>query len=98
MHRLGITGLLRARLFQEARRLVLGVVQLGETVGDLAAGDEKLEAVGYRRVGVARACERRHVGGIRDDIRRLNELFLGRRLEELQLQHADAIGRQNIDA
>jgi hypothetical protein len=30
----------------EARGLVLGVVQLREAVGDLAAGDEQLEALG----------------------------------------------------
>jgi hypothetical protein len=34
----------------EARRLVLGVVELGEAVGDLAPGDEELEALGDRRV------------------------------------------------
>ena len=35
---------------------------------------------------------------MRDDERRLHELVLGRRLEELQLQHADAVGRQHLDA
>ena len=62
VHRLLVAGLLRLRLRGEARGLVLGVVQLGEAVGDLAAGDEQLEAVGDRRVRVvarARAARRR---------------------------------------
>src|SRR3546814_19935210 len=36
----------------EARGLVLGVVQLGEAVGQLLAADEQLEAVGHAGVGV----------------------------------------------
>jgi hypothetical protein len=38
-----------ADLGLEARGLVLGVVELGEAVGDLAAGDEQLEALGDAR-------------------------------------------------
>ena len=46
VHRLLVAGFLVGRLRLEARGLVLGVVQLGEAVGDLAAGDEELEALG----------------------------------------------------
>jgi len=35
---------------------------------------------------------------VRDDERRLHELFLGRRLEELQLQYAEPIGGQHAGA
>ena len=34
---------------------------------------------------------------MRDDERRLDELFLGRRLEEFQLKHADAVGPEYLD-
>ena len=52
VHRLLVARLLQARLLEEARRLVLGIVQLGEAVGDLLRVDEQLEAVGELRVGV----------------------------------------------
>ena len=88
---------MRLDLRLEARRLVLRIVQLGEAVGDLAAGDEQLEAVGDRRVGVAGARQRRDVGRVRDDEGRLHQLVLGRRLEQLQLQQPDAVGREHLD-
>jgi hypothetical protein len=49
-----VAGGLLLDLFLEALGLVLGVVQLGEAVGDLAAGDVELEALGDLRVLVER--------------------------------------------
>jgi hypothetical protein len=37
----------------KARRLVFRIVQLGEAVGDFAAGDEQLEAFGDVRGGLS---------------------------------------------
>ena len=50
VHRLLVAGFLVGGLGAKARRLVLGVVQLGKAVGVFAAGDEELEALGDRRV------------------------------------------------
>jgi hypothetical protein len=41
---------LRRYLLAEARGLVVRIVELGKAVGDLAAADEELEAVGDERV------------------------------------------------
>ena len=90
VHRLLVAGVLGLRLRVEARRLVLGVVELGEAVGELAAGDEELEALGDRRVGVGGARERRDLGRIVDDEGRLRELRLGDFLEQRELQRAQA--------
>ena len=46
MHGLVVTGVLLGHLGEEALGLILGVVELGVGVGDLAATDEQLEAVG----------------------------------------------------
>ena len=48
-------------LLLEARALVVGIVQLGERVRDLAARDVELEAVDEARVAVVAARERRHL-------------------------------------
>jgi hypothetical protein len=77
------------RLFEEARRLVFGVVQLGEAIGDLAAGDEQLEALGDLRVAVAAARQRADLGRVVDDEGRIPEIGFGSLLEELQLQRAE---------
>src|SRR3989338_2176571 len=58
VHGLLVAGLLFLHLFAEALGLVLGVVQLREAVGDLAAADEQLEPVGERRVVVVAPRER----------------------------------------
>ncbi len=58
MHRLVIAGLLLGNLPAEALRLIVGIVQLGEAVGDLAPGDEQLEAVGHERVLIVAPGER----------------------------------------
>src|SRR5438477_3697752 len=97
VHRLLVAGFLRFRLRGEARGLVLGVVQLGEAVRDLAAGDDELEAVGDRGIRVVCPRERRDVDGVRDDEGGLHELRLGGRLEELELQQPHAVGVEHFD-
>ena len=51
-HRFFVATALARHLLAEPRGLVLRVVQLGETVGDLAAADEELESVGNERIGI----------------------------------------------
>ena len=50
VHRLLVAGGLVLDLSAEAFGLVLGIVQLGKAVGDLAPADEELETVGDERV------------------------------------------------
>ena len=45
-------------LRDEARALVVGIVELGEAVGELAAVDEQLEAIAEGRIAIAPASER----------------------------------------
>ena len=73
VHRFFVARGFRFRLLLEARRLVLGVVELGETIGDLASGDVELEAVGDLRMRVVASRERRYLGGVVDDEGRLGE-------------------------
>ena len=49
-HRLVVAGVASLDLAAEPGRLILGVVQLREAVGDLLAGDEQLESIGEERV------------------------------------------------
>ena len=67
VHGLLVAGLAALDLLAEALGLVLGVVQLGEAVGDLAAGDEQLEAVGDEGVVVVAPRQRRDLGRVRGD-------------------------------
>jgi len=59
VHGLLVAGFLALDLILEALRLILGIVELGETVGELAAGDDELEALGLgeARDAIARARE-----------------------------------------
>jgi len=57
-HRLVVAGVFFRRLAPEALGLVVGIVQLRETVGDLLAGDEELEAVGGEPVALVLARQR----------------------------------------
>jgi hypothetical protein len=50
MHGLFITGILFRHLGEEALRLVLGIVEFGETVGQFPAADKKLETIGNKGV------------------------------------------------
>src|SRR5574341_807646 len=59
VHRLHVPGRLLRRLLAEALGLVLGIVQLGEAVGDFLRVDEELEALGEPRVRVLAPRERR---------------------------------------
>src|SRR5207247_8195103 len=68
-----------------------GIVELGKSVGDLLAIDEKLEALGDVGVAVLAPRERRNLGGKIDDEGRLDELLFRDRLEEHQLQRAPAL-------
>ena len=56
--RLFVTAGFCGRLRLKARRLLLGIVELGETVRQLAPADEELEAVSDERVGIVAARER----------------------------------------
>ena len=76
VHRLIVAGLLRLGLLLETRGLVLRVVQLGEAVGDLAPGDEQLEALGDVRVGVAASRQRRYLRRVVDDEGRIHRVRL----------------------
>ena len=83
VHRLEVAGVLLGDLGAEALGLVLGVVELGEAVGDLAPTDEELEAVGDERVGIAAPRQRRDLGRVGGDEGRLLEPFLDGLLEDL---------------
>src|SRR5687767_8185584 len=91
MHRLRVARVLLPGLLGEALGLVLGVVQLGEAVGDLAPGDVELEALGDLRLPVARARKRRDLGGVVHDEGGLDQLVLDGVLEQRELQAADAV-------
>ena len=70
--------------------MILGVVELGEAVGDLAAADEELEALGDEGVVVLAARQRRHLGGVIGDEGRVLEAMLDGLLEDLDLHLAQA--------
>src|SRR5919197_1214859 len=61
----GVAGLaaLLALLLLEARRLLVGVVDLGERVPELGAAHEELEPLDDRRIVVRRAGERGELDG-----------------------------------
>ena len=56
--RLLIAGLTAFNLLGESRFLVNGVIELGKTVGNLAAGNKKLKAFGYIRFLIAATGQR----------------------------------------
>ncbi len=74
----------------KAGGLVFGVVQLGEAVGDFAAGDEQLEALGRVRIGIGGAGQGRHFHRIIDDEGRLPQHMLGDLLKQRELQSAQS--------
>ena len=90
VHRLVAARVLLLHLFHEAGSLILRIVQLGEPVGHLAAGDIQLEAVGELGVGVVAPRKRRHLGRVIDDERGLDEQGFGGFLEQMQLQRTHA--------
>lgn len=53
MHGLVVTGIFCRYLLAETLRLVLGIIQLGKAIGQLAAADEELEAVSDKGIRIA---------------------------------------------
>src|SRR5207244_7365545 len=88
----------RAELLLEAPALILGVVQLGEGVGDLVARHEELEAVDEARVAVVAARERRELDRELGDEARLHEERLDHRLEDRREEMAGRRLRRHRDA
>ena len=97
VHRLVVTCILALDLCAEPRRLILGIVELGETVGQLAAGNEKLEAIGEERIRIVGARQRADFGGIGVHERRVHEHVFGELLEELDLKFARTVTRLELD-
>ena len=58
VHRLVIALGASIELRLEATRLILRIIELGESVGDFAPIDKELKAIGDRRLLVIAACER----------------------------------------
>ena len=90
MHRLVVTGLFGRDLRFKAIRLILRVVELAETIGQLASADKKLEAIGHKGVVVVAPRQWRHFGGVRSDKGWLLKLRLCRLLKNLDLNLAEA--------
>jgi hypothetical protein len=98
-----VLRLLVARLPQpdlrlEALALVERVVQLGERVGDLAAGDHQLEPLDQPRVAALRLRQRRQLARVVRDEDRLLEVRLDQLLEQLVEQLRPAQRRGVLDA
>src|SRR3982751_2762441 len=98
VHRLVVAGVLRLRLREEARDLILGIVELGKSVRELLRADEELEAVREDRIGIARARERRNLGRILRDESRLGQRRLDGRLEDLRQEASRAVFVLDVDA
>src|SRR4030095_1171393 len=93
VHGLRMACLFLPRLFSKSRSLVFRIVQLGETIGNFAAADVELEALRHPRVLVAAAGERRHLDGVIQYERRLDQLLFHRILEKRELQASDTVFR-----
>ena len=96
MHGFIVTGVLLGDLGQEALGLVFGIVKLGVGVGDLAAADKQLEAVGDIRVLVVAARQGRHFERILGDKVRLLQLALDQLFENHHLQLAQPLVAQHL--
>ena len=59
MHGFIVARILAPHLRPEPLRLLLRIIELGEAISELAAGEKKLEAVGQERIGIVGARERR---------------------------------------
>ena len=82
--RLFVPCLALGELSEEASMLLLRVVELGEPIGDLAAGDEQLEAVDESGLRIARSCQWRDLDRKARDERRLNHVPFGDRFGTLR--------------
>ena len=76
-----IIAFFRNLLFQ-ALALINGVAELAECIGDLAAGDEELKAVGHGRVLFIAAGQRRHLDGIGGDKGGVDQFLFHQQLKE----------------
>ena len=97
MHRLVVAALHRLDLRMEACRLVFGIVEFGKPVGEFAAVDEQLEAVGDARLAVGLARQGRDFHRVMGDEGRLDEFGLDRLLEDFQQQLAPAVTWLDMD-
>src|ERR1041385_3570184 len=97
VHRFLVARSLRPGLFLETRRLVFGVVQLGEAVRDLAPADVQLETLGDLRISVAAPRERRYLRRVVDYEGRLDKLVLDC-FERLELENGEARFWIRLDA
>ena len=98
MHGFIITGILVTNLRVEALGLILGIVQLGVGVGDLAAADEQLEAISDVRIVVATTRQRRDFERITGDEGWLLQLVLDQLLENHHLQLAQPFEAEHLGA
>ena len=86
--RLVVAGGALPQLRLEAAALIVGIVELGERVGDLPAGDEELEAVDELRRLLVAPRQRRDGDRILVHERRLDQLGLDEVLEQIEEQIA----------
>ena len=93
VHRLVVAGILRRNLRAKALGLIFRVVQFGKPVGQFLGVDEQFEAIGNARIGIVRARQRRDLGRMRGDERRLDQRVLDGVLEDRQQQLAPAVTR-----
>lgn len=93
-----VAGFALLELIEEAAFLVDWVVELREAIGQLAAVDEELEAVGDARVFRIALRERRDLRRMARDERRLHQCLLDLLLEGLVEDAADAVARLVRDA
>ena len=96
-HRFLVAGALARHLLAEPGGLVVGIVQLGESVRQLAPADEELEAVGDERVRVVAPRERRDFRRVGIDEGRLGQAVLRGLLEDLDLQLAGTVRGVGLD-
>src|SRR5690606_41027121 len=73
-----------------SRRLVFGVVQLRESIGNFAPRHEQFKPLGDVRVGVRRSGQRRYFYRVINDKGRIPQLGLRRFFKQGQLQGTDA--------
>ncbi len=98
MHGLAVAGIAGVDLLTETLGLIFGVIQLGKAVGKLTTADEQLEAIGDRRVGFIPACQRRYLGRVLRDERRIVQAMFGRFLEDFGFDLARTPARLDLNA
>src|SRR5580704_19013955 len=90
-HRLLIALVLARNLRREARGLILRVIELGEAVGEFAAREKELKAIGDEGILVIAARQRRHLHGVGIYKGGIQQRLLDGLLENLDLQLAGAV-------